>query len=436
MDKTTFTMNTYVKLFFFLGVLFFSLHISAQDNGFVRQEFIPDGPICRLPPGEYTGLTSSLRNEEVLEKISRGGTPCSNFVVNYTGFTPEAQTAFQFAVDIWAFSIESSVDIIINANFEDLGGNTLGAAGPLGYFTVDTNIAPEAMPNTWYPKALVEKLEGSDTDIFGLQTPDISASFSSTFNFYFGLDANPPANQIDFVTVVLHEIGHGLGFTSRRSSDGTTGTIVNGTTRNTIYDEYVENGAGASILSFTDPSTDLHDEFTSGDLFCNSPIAVGQNAGIKPEFYAPASYAGGSSYAHWDEFIYPAGNPNALMTPSAAPGEGNHNIGNITLGFFEDMGWSICGGSLSVDEFKVTDIDISPNPFTSSVSIRLINGFNDDYKVDLIDINGRVILTENKAANNDTITLSNLDQLEDALYFIKITNDYTGATITKRVIKN
>lgn len=31
---------------------------------------------------------------------------------------------------------------------------------------------------------------------------------------YFGTDGNTPANQYDFVTVFMHELTHGLGFTS------------------------------------------------------------------------------------------------------------------------------------------------------------------------------------------------------------------------------
>ncbi len=66
------------------------------------------------------------------------------------------------------------------------------------------------MANTWYVQALANKLAGQDLDP---DTSDINATFSSTFtNWYFGLDANPPVGQFDFVTVVLHEITHGLGF--------------------------------------------------------------------------------------------------------------------------------------------------------------------------------------------------------------------------------
>ena len=35
---------------------------------------------------------------------------------------------------------------------------------------------------------------------------------SSSEDWYFGLDGRPGEDQFDFVSVVLHEIGHGLGF--------------------------------------------------------------------------------------------------------------------------------------------------------------------------------------------------------------------------------
>lgn len=42
------------------------------------------------------------------------------------------------------------------------------------------------------------------------------------FTFYMGTDNNPPAGQIDLFTVVLHELGHGLGFST--PTNGATGT--------------------------------------------------------------------------------------------------------------------------------------------------------------------------------------------------------------------
>lgn len=60
-----------------------------------------------------------------------------------------------------------------------------------------------------------------------LNTPtefDIEASFNSGFsNWYLGLDGQG-SGQFDLVTVVLHELGYGLGFISGEEYDDTDNT--------------------------------------------------------------------------------------------------------------------------------------------------------------------------------------------------------------------
>ena len=50
---------------------------------------------------------------------------------------------------------------------------------------------------------------------------DIITSFNShaAVDWYFGTDGNTPSRRRDFVSVVLHEIGHGLGFISFATVD-------------------------------------------------------------------------------------------------------------------------------------------------------------------------------------------------------------------------
>jgi len=227
-----------------------------------------------------------------------------------------------------------------------------------------------------------------------------------------------------------------LGFGRVDDTSNPTVGILRNTGFINVWDHFIENGTPTAVTSFADPSAALLTEFTSNDLFSNGPITTAQNGGVKPSTYAPATFNQGSSYSHWDEVTYPAGDANSLMTPSIAPGEAIHNPGFVTLGFMEDMGWSICGGSLKVNEFSEETVEVSPNPFTSSIDIKLSNGLNDDYIINLFDINGRVVLSETKVARNGTITIFNLEHLDDALYFVKITNKTNNASITKKVIKN
>lgn len=424
----------------------FSFSLQGQTLSFSKAEVDIDRDICKYYPAEEAARIATARSEYVKNKMENSLDPCSTFIVTYTGFTPEAEAAFQFAVDIWSNNIESSVPIRVDANFEELDTNVLGSAGPAGFFTLTGD---GVLPNTAYPIALTEKLIGQDVDGPDGTSNDINATFTNVANtFYFETDGNTFTNRIDFVTVVLHELGHGLGFlgfgsVNDRDADGepqtpTLGALRRGANSNILspWDNFIENGSPGAITSFDDPSAALLVEYTGNDLFSNGPIATAQNGGVKPSTHAPSTFRTGSSYSHWDEDTYPAGDPNSLMSPTVARGEAIHDPGVVTLGFFEDMGWSICGGSLSVENFSIDSAEVSPNPFTSSIAIRLSNGLNDDYKLNLIDINGRLILSETKSPSNGTLTLSNLDQLEDAFYFIKITNETNGTSITKKVIKN
>ncbi len=125
--------------------------------------------------------------------------------------------AFQHAADIWGATLDSNATIVILASFEPLTctdtSATLGSAGALNVYA---NFANAPVPNTWYPVALASRLAG-----VRLQTsPDIRARFNVSLGepgcltgtgWYLGLDTNH-GNQIDLVTVLLHEFAHGLGF--------------------------------------------------------------------------------------------------------------------------------------------------------------------------------------------------------------------------------
>jgi hypothetical protein len=139
--------------------------------------------------------------------------------------------AFQAAASIWGAQLSSAVPILIRANFDPLSctasSAVLGSAGPTEIWS-----APSfPFPNTWYHKALANKLSGLDLDP---ATPDIAARFNSNLGntgcltgtfFYLGLDNNHGFN-IDLVTVLLHEFSHGLGFST--VTNGSTGAYIAG----------------------------------------------------------------------------------------------------------------------------------------------------------------------------------------------------------------
>lgn len=264
--------------------------------------------------------------------------PTSQFIVTYSGFSPEAQAAFQYAVDIWSTLLVSSVPIRIQANWTQQERGILGSAGP-AEIRVGSDGTQKA--NGIYAIALAEKIARRQLNNPG--DADISADFNKNNNWYYGTDANPPAGQTDLVSVVLHEICHGLGFIGYFGvpDNGSVGQYLSNGFPG-VYDHFVENSQGqrlvTSMEAFPDNSAALFRQFTGNALFFNGPV-LKQKTGQRAKLYAPATFNKGSSIYHLDESTYPARNPNSLMTPQLGNAEAIHAPGPLVLNMLTDMEW-------------------------------------------------------------------------------------------------
>ncbi len=335
------------------------------------------------PPSAY--LNAKARSSS----ISSGAN--ANIVVNYNGFTEEARVAYQYAVDIWSSLLKTPVTIYVDANFADLGQGVLGSAGP-------TNLVRDfpGAPNdtTFYPIPLADKLAGYSLNREG--DADINSNFSSTFDFYFGLDGNPPTEQFDFVSIVLHELGHGLGFIgvagiNQQTQLGTWG--VRATSYPSIYTKFVELGDNTLLTDLPLASEEVADALTGDDLFFNALLSV-TTLGERPKLFAPANFSGGSSYSHLDEATYPAGDPNSLMSPQFGRGEAIHDPG-VALDMFADMGWIHTYLSHENDNEITNNIT---DPFSVSLNIISDTTFNEVAPV--------VIYTYTDFSEAETITMA------------------------------
>ncbi len=241
----------------------------------------------------------------------------STFQVNYTGFSAEAQAAFQAAVNIWSALLISSVPIVVDATFASLPGNVLGFAGA-GQFVDDFPNQP--IENTFFPIGTANALAGRDL-LPGIG--DIVATFSSTPSWYFGTDGNPPAGQFDFVTVVLHELAHGLGLLA--SADA-TGTVASLNVPPFIYDRHVQAGGVNIQGGVPNSSAVMLAAFTGNDLFFNLPPTTALRVTAPAKLYAPDPFEPGASVSHLDEALFGPADPNSLIPrsfirpkPSTAP---------------------------------------------------------------------------------------------------------------------
>lgn len=320
--------------------------IPAQQHEFFEDVYghLP-GHVCELP---YVPLREGAMLPESVpfsaEKLATLPRTAS-IQVNYIGnWSNEARTAFQYAVDIWERYVTSSVPIIVDAEWSALAENTLGAAGPQTYVR-GFDAAPNA--STWYPIALANSLAGFDLS----DSNDISAFFNSDFDWYLGTDASPEFDEIDFVSVVLHELGHGLGFAGSMRTNGATANWGLNSGYPLAYDRFTENGGGTSLISgFANNSNALYRQVTSGSVFFDGVQTRLANGGSPAQLYAPSVWNQGSSYSHLDDSFN--GSNNALMTFSITPGVAIHVPGAVTLGVFTDMGWQTEQG-LSIEDTSI-----------------------------------------------------------------------------------
>jgi hypothetical protein len=207
-----------------------------------------------------------------------------------TGTTVGAQRliAFQAAADIWGATLTSTVPIRIGATFEPLSctanSAVLGSAGAIEIFSDFPN-APRA--GTWYPGALASKLAGADqaTD----DNPHIRARFNSRLGaadclagsgFYLGLDNNAGA-QIDLVTVLLHEFGHGLGF--QTFTDDETGAEIQGIP--SIWDYFLLDNRNNKLWANMTDAERVASAISGNGLSWNGPNVTAN----VPQVLAPVS---------------------------------------------------------------------------------------------------------------------------------------------------
>ncbi|MFO8098682.1 MAG: hypothetical protein R6T83_03555 [Salinibacter sp.] len=339
-------------------------------------------------------------------------------------FPSDAQEAFARAVDIWEAHISSPVTIRMEARWESLGTGTLGAAGPrLGL--VDTNEDGEGDTILGFP--LLDALTGSDQQA-GVN--DIVARFnSSRSDWHFG-EEPAPSGTIDFTSVVLHEIAHGLSYIdlfnyNSSNEEGGYGLDfdddgqIDGEERSPspFGRRLIEDQTGGPAFLtneqvYPNPSQALGDALTSDQIFfdgerANRGAELGDGP-VPPKMYAPSMFQSGSSIAHLAELTYPPESPNALMTPQIGTAETNRDPGAIVCGQLYDMGWPLGTGCQQFfrDVFAL-ELQVE-NPTDGSRTLSWEVGANadiDEYFVDRMYFDGDFETVRQIDAPAESVTL-------------------------------
>ncbi|MFI5203417.1 MAG: T9SS type A sorting domain-containing protein [Flavobacteriales bacterium] len=362
------------------------------------------------------------------------------YTVTYTNYPAQAQVAFDYACELWSYLLYSPIQIKINTYYYTYPGGPLGITFSNGR----RDFTGAIMDSTNYPTSLGNFLSGTELNPGEY---DMDIYVNGAYSWYYGTDGNTPAGQYDFATVIMHEIGHALGFTSLLKKTGASGSMgmllqsdfapVNPSfpwpdqdSLPGIYDRFIENTAGAKLDTFANPSNALGAQLTSNQLYFNGPLAVAANAGIRPRLHAPGVFELGTCILHLNESTYPNGNPEELMTPYVTTGYDHHLPGPVTLAMLQDMGWTLHTG-ISGNEKDKTIFRVYPVPANDYLQVMSNLALPEDIRVSVFAIDGKTVIPEFTTRCGTIVSTSGISA---GVYFVEIVHE--NKTYRIRFIKS
>ena len=262
--------------------------------------------------------------------------------IAFAGTPPpaEVQAAFNAAAFLLGTYFNFAYDVNVLAAWVDLSSvpNLLGEGGPS---TMCAHPDSAHYPFVLVPAALYRQLTGGDC--VGLTSGvhvELQVNSEPSTPWYFGVEGLPPVNRIDLVTVVMHEIAHGLGFLSGVAGSGAQYPFA---PYGFVFDWYVfyTNGIAGWPTSFASPVSDPC--ISNPLLLSNGALTftgVVGNASIESfTLYSPTLFAPGSSISHVNPV--PGENANRLMYPSIQQGHAWHDIGPDVWEAMASMGYDM-----------------------------------------------------------------------------------------------
>ncbi len=247
-----------------------------------------------------------------------------------SNWTSEQKAAMGRALTTWA-------DTVVNTPGRNLkvglfwgqydNPNVLGSAGSPWLYDPDSPAEKEQV------FTLVESVWRNNETISYDNTYDFVVNFSKDWidNFYFGADPTGiTSSQLDFESIVLHEVGHAMGITSTTNYDNSQVSFFhqNDTVYYTTFDSLLLNAKGESVVDLAAKSGTASG-FTLGETLSLS--------GTELLAYNPNSWEPGSSIAHVDA----QSDPMALMQPSISRNTIRREMTASELQLMSRMNWVI-----------------------------------------------------------------------------------------------
>ncbi|MBF0622369.1 MAG: NF038122 family metalloprotease [Magnetococcales bacterium] len=262
----------------------------------------------------------------------------------------DALNAFTRGADQWGTLFTDDITIEIDAQWQTLGGSVIGSASStqysVDYDTIRDRMASDASDEsddnivTYLPtsselsvtldggdslaspskiiinkatlKALgyIDTTDTSDADYLNIDwsLTDATLTFNSSYSFDFDNTDGVTAGLMDFETVVAHEIGHALGFTSKVDVFDTSSGITSSSPSPLDLFRFTSGSLPTDESSFTTTARDMTPGSTT--YFSDTEYSY--------LFSTGSSEGDGQQASHWKDGQDPV---LGIMDPTLSSGE-------------------------------------------------------------------------------------------------------------------
>lgn len=214
----------------------------------------------------------------------------------------------------------SNIAVRADFKFRDLGSTgTLGQAGPAGF---------DVRNGIYFAQALFNFLAKNDVN-GGAISLSVEMNTNASVTWFYGA-STPPTNQYSWQSVIMHEVGHSMGFFDTVAQNGSYSNAGP-----SIFETITTLGVGGPALSSLDQAGRAQ-AVISNNLYWGGQFGLSANNGQAIKLFSPNPYQEGSNYSHLDPSqtgiggLYFPSLPDATYFPGPTKQE---------LGIFHDVGW-------------------------------------------------------------------------------------------------